>query len=69
MSKLKLFVVGESSGNPENWSEWGDRAFVIASNEEEALLLVGDLCGPSVVEVSCDKPILLHYEPVAPDRF
>lgn len=66
--KLKLFVVGESSSNPNDWSEWGDRALVMARTESEALQMAGDLCGGPVAEVICEKPMLLHYEPLAPDR-
>jgi hypothetical protein len=67
MGDFKLFVVGESSGNPDDWSEWGDRAFVIARSKEEALSLA-DMCGHAVAEIPRDKAVLLHYEPLASDR-
>ncbi len=36
---LKLFVLGESSGDPVDWSGWGRRAFVLATSKDEALSL------------------------------
>lgn len=50
---LKLFVVGESSTDPEKWGEYGNRAVVIAHNADEARAIVGDLtCGyGSVTEI------------------
>lgn len=60
--ELKLFVVGESSGDPENWSGFGSRVFVIASNAAEALALAGDLAAPCVAEVDMTKPSVLVHE-------
>jgi hypothetical protein len=40
MDKLKLFVLGESSGNPDEWSRFGSRALVLARSAEEALSMV-----------------------------
>jgi hypothetical protein len=37
--KLQLYVVGESSGNPDDWSEYGSRMIVIAAGKEEACKL------------------------------
>lgn len=39
---LKLYVVGESSGNYEDWSEDGYWCLVFAENEEQAKKLCGD---------------------------
>jgi hypothetical protein len=36
---LKLYVVGELSPDPDSWSEWGDRAIVVARDEAEAVRL------------------------------
>ena len=61
--KLRLFVVGESSGDPADWSEWPHRALVIAENVEEALTIMGDLAIPGVAhEVLMDKPVVLHVD-------
>jgi hypothetical protein len=38
-SALKLFVVGERSGDPNDWGQWTTKALVIASSAEEALRL------------------------------
>jgi hypothetical protein len=35
--ELKIYVVGETSGNPEDWSEFGSRKIVIAESPEQAL--------------------------------
>jgi hypothetical protein len=35
--KLKLFVVGESSGDPDEWSGEGGYSIVIAHDETEAM--------------------------------
>jgi hypothetical protein len=34
--KLKLYVVGESSGNPDDWSDNHGYSIVLAANEREA---------------------------------
>jgi hypothetical protein len=59
MDKLKLFVVGTSSGNPDEWSEYGNRALVLATSPEEALSMVD--FSSAVAEVKTDKPCVLSY--------
>ena len=57
---FKLFVVGERSGNPDDWSEWGGRAIAIASSPEEAAELVGDLQDDRLIsELDMTTPRLL----------
>ena len=59
MENLKLFVVGESSPNPDDWgSGWKERskAIVIARDEQEASALAGDI-GGSVTEIPMTSPI------------
>jgi hypothetical protein len=54
--KLKLFVVGESSGDPEKWNmPWS--MLVLARNVEEALSF-SDF-HKSAAEVLMDKPTVL----------
>lgn len=41
--ELKLYVVGESSGNPADWSEWfSERSFLMAVDEKQAMEMAGD---------------------------
>jgi hypothetical protein len=54
---LKLFVVGETEGDPETWSEWGSRAFVIAGSAQEAISRVD--FGAEAAEVSFNKAAVL----------
>ena len=56
MNGLKLFVVGESSGNPDDWHAFGGYSLVLAMSPEEATRLAGDY---PAVEVSLDKSRLL----------
>jgi hypothetical protein len=57
MDKLKLFVVGEQSSDPDRWS--GEHAFVIAHDAEEASAMV-DYSSP-VTEMPMDKPMVLCH--------
>ncbi len=54
---LKLFVLGESRGDPGHWSEWGARVFVLAESSEQALSMV-DFTN-SVAEVSAEGPCII----------
>ena len=61
VKQMKLFVVGESSGNPDDWSEWPIRALVIAGSADEAIAL-SETFGPLAVEVSFEKPGILFKD-------
>ena len=36
MAEFKLYIVGEKSANPNDWSIWSEHAIVIARDEQEA---------------------------------
>jgi len=55
---LKLYVVGESSGNPDEWYDWGELSLVLATNEREAAEL-GDCPSAAVAEVDANRPLVL----------
>ena len=65
---LKLFVVGEQSGNPENWHVLGGRAIVAARSAEEAVGMTR-FCGSEVAEVCFREPIVLFVEHEDGSRF
>jgi hypothetical protein len=56
MDTLKLFVVGQISGEHERWN--GDRVFVIAHSPEEAATMAD---GDSAIEVPMDRPFVLGH--------
>jgi len=61
---LKLFVVGSSSGNPDDWSSFGTRALVLAESLDQAISMVDfSSCG---AEVKCDGPTVLCVESPSP---
>jgi hypothetical protein len=55
---LKLFVVGESSGNPDDWHWLGIRAFVFAHDSVEAASMV-EIHNDRVAEVTPSEPMVL----------
>jgi hypothetical protein len=57
--KLKLYVVGEISPNPEEWEIYDERAFVVARSVEEAKELGGYGCA---TEIPMNRPMLLGFE-------
>jgi hypothetical protein len=61
MDKLRLFVLGESSGETEKWREGGWRALVIAVNAEEAVALFPEM--DRATEVLMEKPGIIAVEP------
>ena len=68
---LKLFVVGESSGDPAEWSEWPDRVFVMARDGDEALATCGysaEIHGEAREVVADEPTILFHDERGLVDR-
>ena len=63
MNEFKVFIVGESSGNPDDWTAWGGRTLVVARSVEEALSF-SDLS--VAAEVRLDKPgVLMTTEGMA----
>lgn len=56
MSKLKLYVVGETSSNPDDWSCWNELQLVIAQNPEQARKLCEFARHQPVTEILFDKP-------------
>lgn len=62
-SELKLFVVGELSGDPEEWSPWGGYGLVLARSKEEALSFVDHI---HAAEVEFDKAKVLCLMPGFP---
>jgi hypothetical protein len=63
MDGLKLFVVGESTPDREQWEEFGscERTLVIAHDPDEALRMC-DKYHKVVCEISFDKPRVLMTE-------
>ena len=57
MSALKLFVVNETSPNPDEWHGYKLRAFVVANDPEEAVAIAD--CGNVAVEIPLEKSCLL----------
>lgn len=54
---MKLFVVGQPSGDPKEWNDYCETHFVIAPNRDEASRLAD---GASMVqEVVMDYPAVL----------
>jgi hypothetical protein len=58
MNKLKLFVLGEASPDPNKWGSWR-RAIVIAHDEREALGLHDDEFNIAC-EIPMDRPCLVE---------
>jgi hypothetical protein len=67
MNGLKLFVLGESSPDPEEWSGCGTMAIVIAASKDEALSMV-DFTS-TATEIAMDKTAILCIKDVDPDDF
>jgi hypothetical protein len=66
MEKLKLFVVGESSSNPDDWDGYGTTAIVIAESKEQAKTLCPEL-SDTVTEIPLDRPMVIHVEGASGD--
>jgi hypothetical protein len=64
---LKLFVVGENSGNPNDWSTVGWRALVAAQTPEQAVSLAPRLCrAGGVAQLDVSEPMVLFEEENGP---
>lgn len=62
MNELRLFVVGESSGDPAEWSPYSCRCLVFAENAEAAKELAGDWGSGPAVEVVPTKSVAFAHE-------
>jgi len=62
--KLKLFVVGELSGDPREWNDLGNRTLVIATDVADALRLTDHSESYGLVqEVQMDNScVIAHYD-------
>lgn len=58
--KLNLYVVGESSPNPDDWSPYSSRKLVIAESPEAAIALA-EHYGPAT-PIPMDTPVVLMSE-------
>ena len=57
---MKLFVVGESSPDPEKWSIWSEWSLVIAADEDQAKEMAGaGGASQDVCEIPMDKPLYI----------
>ena len=56
---FKLYVVGEETSDPENWSVWSEYALVIATDEADARRLAGQGDAICVTEILMDRSIHL----------
>ena len=56
MKNLRLYVVGESSGNPETWGEYKGYSIVAARSPEEALTFSN---WNEVAEIVIDRPMIV----------
>jgi hypothetical protein len=68
-NRLRLFVVGEKSGDVSEWPVLGSRAYVVAHTPEEAVSLA-DSYGPNVAELdlsACEPQVLFVEEDYGSD--
>ena len=59
--ELKLFVVGESSGDPADWGDWTERIFVIAKDPDSALRMCHS-CALPVSEIVMKPGIIARRQ-------
>ncbi len=59
MGELKLFVVGQESGNPDEWTELIDYSVVIARDEDDAAKIAGLGFRRYIIEISLESPRLI----------
>ena len=60
MDKLKLFVLGQKSSNPDDWDAWRDTAIVVAYSAEEALAICPF---KPATEIVLTRPMILSESP------
>jgi hypothetical protein len=58
---MKLYVLGERSGDPNDWRQYGSRVFVLARSREEALSLHSEF-STHVAEVPTTEPCILCHD-------
>ena len=63
---LKLYVVGNTSSNPNDWSEWDEIALVLAETSEQALTLT-KYPFKDVVEIPITGEAKLLYQTPSPE--
>ena len=56
---LKLWVVGEGTPDPKEWSIWSEYSLVVAATKEEARRIAERNPMEPVCEVPMDKPLCL----------
>lgn len=56
---MKLYVVGETSPNPDDWSIWSEWTLVIAPNPERAKELSENPRSEPVTEIPLDRECVL----------
>lgn len=59
MTNRKLFVVGEKSGNPDEWT--GPYCLVVALTPEEAISIADDECFAIATEVNMGQSAQLAF--------
>jgi hypothetical protein len=60
--QLKLFVVGERSGDPSTWDAWTQKHLVIAENKEQAAEMVDRPAGFPAAEVEFSESSILMWD-------
>ena len=60
---MKIWVVGESSPDPETWSRWSEFSIVVAATKEEAKALADAHQTDAVTEIPMDRPLRLCSMP------
>lgn len=66
---LKLYVIGERSGNPADWSMVSDRVFVMAETPGQALQLAPVYVEQVAYEVKATEPCVLCEDRYLGDSF
>jgi hypothetical protein len=57
--KLRLCVVGQRSGNPDDWPYWSARTLVIAETKERAMQLTDSDPSVAVSEIVLAREMVL----------
>lgn len=63
---FRLYVIGQSSPHPGDWSEWASTTLVLARTAEEAARLCG---GKEALLLEVDEPTYLTTIEASEDRF